>query len=98
MYGDPRGALALIEQRRRATGHEPELLPFTQETLAWRVDPATLDRARLDRQAAAAFAEAPESAWFTASAMLRMGETERAFAWLARAPMSDAFQQWSILF
>lgn len=98
MYGDPRQALALIDRHTREIGHPPRLLPFTPETIAWRADPASLDRRRLDRDAEAQFARDPASAWFTATAMNRMGESARATAWLRRAPVSEAYSQWSTLF
>lgn len=98
MFGDPGQALALIERRTRETRHAPELLPFTRETIAWRADPASLDRARLGRAAEAMFAKEPTSAWFTATAMLRLGDNDAATAWMLRAPTSDAAYQWSAVF
>ena len=97
-YGDPATALAMLDRLARETGREPELPPLARAWLGWRIDPANLDLASLDRESETAFRESPTQAWFIASAMTRMGETDRAFAWLARAPVTEAQNQWSILF
>jgi DNA-binding winged helix-turn-helix (wHTH) protein/tetratricopeptide (TPR) repeat protein len=98
LYGDPKAALALIERRTRQTGHPPGLLPFARDIIAWRADPATLDRARLSREAETNFAAEPASAWFSAMVMNRLGDTALGTAWMLRAPVVEAANQWSALF
>ena len=97
-YGDPAAAVAMLDRRLSDTGREPDLPPLARALLSWRIDPASVDLAGLDREAEAVFREDPPSAWFIASTMIRMGETERAFAWLDRAPVVEAQNQWSLLF
>lgn len=97
-HGDPAEALAMLDRLKRESGREPDLPPLARALLGWRIDPASVDLASLAREAEAVFREHPPSAWFIASTMIRMGETDRAFAWLERAPVRDAQNQWSILF
>lgn len=97
-YGDPAAALAMLERMKREPGREPDLPTLARALLAWRLDPAGLDLASLGRDAEAEFREYPSSAWSIAGTMIRMGQTDRAFAWLARAPVTGTDNQWSILF
>jgi len=97
-YGDPAAAVAMLDRRLRGTGREPDLPPLARALLSWRIDPASVDLAGLDREAEVVFREVPLSAWSLASTMIRMGETKRAFAWLDRAPEVEAQSQWSLLF
>lgn len=48
--------------------------------------------------ALAEFAESPSIAWYITALMTRLGQNERALAWLSRAPRRDAHEQWSLLF
>ena len=97
-YEDPAVALALIEREELQGTGERNLPVLARVYVKWRADPASLDRARLDREAEAEVRDGPSVAWFVVGAMIRMGETDRAFAWLARAPVTEAQNQWSLLF
>ena len=95
---DPRVALAELERLlpRLARGDRP--LPLQRTELRWRTFPASRDPAALDSEAEVEFAASPETAWYIVAAMTRMGESERALAWLARAPREAPRYQWAALF
>lgn len=95
---DAAAAQSELERLAPAKNGDADLPPLLRTELRWRVDPTSLDRASLDREAEKLFRQHPPSAWVIAAAMNRMGERERAFAWLARAPRREAQNQWSVLF
>ena len=82
--------------RQLPSGDGP--IPMFRTALRWRIDPAARDRAALDREAEAAFAEDPVNAWLIIATLNRIGERERALTWLARAPRQAARSQSSVLF
>ncbi len=94
-YPDPGAALRLVESLGL---DESAMPPLMQAVVRWRAEQASLDHATLDRQAEAWFQSGQSSAWAIAAAMSLLGERERAFAWLARAPRKGAMKQWSVLF
>lgn len=96
--GDPGAGLALMAARTRDLGHSPDIIPMALHVAVWRADPAKLNRAAMTAEADAALASERSTAWFNASAYARIGDRERALAWLDRAPIDDAHSQWSLLF
>lgn len=94
---NPKEALAEFE-RAKAASHALPSGPLAEAELRWRADPNSIDLAELDRMAEAEFADYPPAAWSIAATMARLGQTERAWAWLARAPRREASNQWSLLF
>lgn len=67
------------------------------EALAWRADSKAYDWTDFDRAARETYAADKVFAWDISVTAARMGDEERAFQWLARAP-SDAFTAWIPLF
>jgi DNA-binding winged helix-turn-helix (wHTH) protein/tetratricopeptide (TPR) repeat protein len=68
-----------------------------REALSWRKDPATYEWSQFDRMAEDVYAENNHSAWRLSATAARMGDSERALAWLKRAP-ADSHHGWSWLF
>ena len=96
-WTDPAAALAEFE-RVSAEADMPSFASLTAIELRWRANPKSLDLSELDRTAEKEFADAPPAAWRNAALMTRLGQTERALAWLARAPRRETASQWSLLF
>lgn len=80
---DPVAALRAFE---RDPPPNPMVASRQKLELKWRVAPGNFDWAAFDEMAADIFAERPEEAWYLAASAIRMGDRERAFAWLERAP------------
>ncbi len=64
----------------------PSLATRQRFELQWRAAPSQLNWAAFDRFASAAFAKDSKEAWYNAFSAVRMGDLERGFAWLERAP------------
>ncbi len=94
-YPDPGAAQRLLDSLDL---DEAAMPPLMHAVVRWRAGQASLDHATLDSQAEAWFQREQSSAWTIAAAMSLLGERERAFAWLARAPRKGAMKQWSVLF
>ncbi|MDP3673998.1 MAG: winged helix-turn-helix domain-containing protein [Novosphingobium sp.] len=95
---DARKALAELERVAESSPNSRPLPRLLRAELRWRADPAARDLAAFEREAEADFVENPASAWVTAATLARLGETERAFAWINRVPPGDHQNQWSFLF
>ena len=80
------------------------LWPDHPEVAANRARIATGDAARRDADVIALlqyereFARTPYSAFMLAALHERMGDRQKALAWLARAPVENTVQQWALLF
>ena len=93
-----RQALATFDRLAPSLPQILPALPLARIELRLRADPGSVSLAEIDRAAEAEFATEPTAAWRIAAVMTRIGQAERAFAWLARAPRSNAQWQWSLLF
>ena len=80
---DPIAALAAFDRNPPAN---PSLAERQRFELEWRAAPGSFDWSAFDRVAAKAHAADPDEAWYLAFSAIRMGDPDRAFAWLERAP------------
>ncbi len=83
---EPAAALLAFERDPPAN---PLLAARQRLELKWRAAPADFDWAAFDKVAADTFAKRPEEAWYLAASAIRMGDPQRAFAWLDRAPVAE---------
>jgi DNA-binding winged helix-turn-helix (wHTH) protein/tetratricopeptide (TPR) repeat protein/TolB-like protein len=95
---DPVRALADMKRLEARLAPGDGVPPLLRAELRWRADPAARDLEAIEREAAKEYAADPISAWATAATLTRLGETERALRWVARAPAGENFYQWSLLF
>ena len=72
--------------------------PVLMAELRYRAASTPDNLARLDAAGSKLFAQQPSSAWQLAAVMTRLGQPERALDWLQRAPLKEAYSQWSLLF
>lgn len=92
-HPDPRAALIAFD---RIAGSKKFALERLE--LEYRANPERAAWGRFDDLADRSFVAEPIAAWHLASLAARMGDPERALAWLAKGPKRHARFQWSELF
>ena len=92
-HPDPRAALIAFDRTA-----EPGEFALERLETEYRINPSPALLARFDALARQEFAAEPLAAWRLASVAIRMGDADRAFAWLAKSPKRQARFVWSGLF
>ena len=95
---DPARALAEFELLEVRPENHPFALRLLEAQLRKRAGLPLPEQGAFDRDAEAAFRDDPSLAWQIAAVLADLGQTERAFAWIARGPRADPLRRWWPLF